>query len=142
MYLRLTADSQQKERPIILLAHSLGGLICAEVVVLGERNAFGDSVQSTAEHVSGLIFLGTPFAGSNLAKWGDLVRAVFNVIRRTDQTRLRTLKENSQDLKELGMAFPETIRKRNKMGKSIEIIFFYETLPTYNMMVRNLYIYM
>jgi hypothetical protein len=123
------------------VAHSLGGLVCAEVIVLGERNAAGDSVQSIAEHVNGMVFLGTPFAGSNLAKWGDLVRAIFNVVRKTDQTTLKTLKENSHDLKELGIAFPETIRKRNNTAKKVGIVFFYETLPTHGVMVSNWYIH-
>lgn len=117
------------------MAHSLGGLVCAEVIVLGERNATGDSVQTIAEHVFGIVFLGTPFAGSNLANWGDLVRAIFNVVRKTDQTTLKTLKENSYDLKELGTAFPETIRKRNNTAKKVRIVFFYETLATYGVMV-------
>jgi protein SERAC1 len=119
------------------VAHSLGGLVCAEAIVLGERNATGDSVQSIAEHVSGIVFLGTPFAGSNLAKWADLVRAIFNVVSKTDQTTLKTLKENSHDLKELGTAFPETIRKRNDTAKKIEIVFFYETLDTYGKRVSD-----
>jgi hypothetical protein len=123
------------------VAHSLGGLVCAEVIVLGERNAIGYSIQSIAEHVTGTIFLGTPFAGSNLAKWGDLVRAIFNVVRRTDQTTLKTLKENSHDLKELGTAFPETVRKRNNTAKRVGIVFFFETLPTYGVMVSNGYVY-
>jgi len=124
-----------RDRPIIFVAHSLGGLVCAEAIILGERNAIGDSVQTIAEHVNGIVFLGTPFAGSNLAKWGDLVRAIFSVVRKTDQTTLKTLKENSHDLKELGTTFPETVRKRNTTAKKIQIVFFYETLPTYGVIV-------
>lgn len=104
-------------------------------MVLGERNADGDCVQAIAERVRGLVFLGTPFAGSDLAKWGDLVRAIFNVVRETDRNTLKTLKENSHDLKELGTAFPETIRKRNNTAKKVVIVFFYETLKTYGKMV-------
>ena len=119
------------------MAHSLGGLVCAEVIVLGERNIAGDSVQTIAKNVSGMIFLGSPFAGSNLAKWGDLVRAIFDVVRKTDRKTLKILKENSHDLKELGIAFPETIRKRNSTAKKVRIVFFYETLPTNGVMVSN-----
>lgn len=94
-------------------------------------------MQSIAERVHGMVFLGTPFAGSNLAKWGDLVRKIFNVVCKTDQTTLKTLKENSHDLKELGTAFPEVVRKRNSTAKKVRIIFFYETLPTHNIMVSH-----
>jgi hypothetical protein len=43
-------------------------------------------------------------------------------------------------LKELGIAFPETIRKRNNTAKKVRIVFFYETLPTHGVMVSNWYI--
>ncbi|XTI91733.1 hypothetical protein V2W45_1471450 [Cenococcum geophilum] len=102
---RSTPDS--KDQPIILVAHSLGGLVCTEAIVLGERNATGDSVQSIAKRVNGIVFLGTPFAGLNLAKWGDIIRAIFNV----------------------------TIRKRNNTTGRVRIVFFYETLPTHGVMV-------
>lgn len=99
--------------------------------MLGDRNAAGDSVQVVAQCIKGMIFLATPFAGSNLAKWGEIVRRIFDVVKKTDQKTLKTLQENSHDLKELGMAFPEVIRKRNRTVNRVEIMFFYETLDTY-----------
>jgi len=117
------------------VAHSLGGLVCATAVVLGERNAIGDSVQQVAEHIRGIIFMGTPFAGSNIAKWGELARRIFNVVAKTDKNTLKTLKEDSNDLKELGVAFPEVVRKRNDAGRKINIVFFYEELDTYGQRV-------
>ncbi|SCO88005.1 uncharacterized protein FRV6_12132 [Fusarium oxysporum] len=74
---------------------------CATSIVLGDRNAQGDDVDAVARNVAGMVFLGTPFAGSNAAKWGELVRKIFNVVKKTDQNTLKTLKENSHDLQEL-----------------------------------------
>ncbi|KAH7200662.1 Alpha/Beta hydrolase protein [Fusarium oxysporum] len=130
---RNTAESA--ERPIILVAHSLGGLVCAEAVVLGDRNATGDSVQVISQHVKGMVFLGTPFSGANAAKWGDLVRKIFNAVKKTDHNTLKTIKENSVDLKKLGEAFQDVIRKRNGTMNKIEIKFFYEELDTYGIRV-------
>ncbi|KAJ3547444.1 hypothetical protein NM208_g1506 [Fusarium decemcellulare] len=92
-------------RPIIFVAHSLGGLVCAKVVILGERNANGDGVEAVAKRVKGLIFL--------------------------DQNTLKILKEESRDLQELGAAFPEVIRKHNSTQDKIHIVFFFETLDTH-----------
>ncbi|KAG7432576.1 hypothetical protein Forpi1262_v006760 [Fusarium oxysporum f. sp. raphani] len=75
---RLSTDSSS--RPIILVAHSLGGLVCATPIILGDRNAQGDDVEAVARDVAGMVFLGTPFTSSNAAKWGELVRKIFNVI--------------------------------------------------------------
>lgn len=94
-------------------------------------------MQIIAEHVSGIIFLGTPFAGSDAAKWGELVRQVFHIVKKTDQTTLRDLKEDSPRLAQLGIAFPETVRKRNETARKIKITFFYEQLRTYGVMVRS-----
>jgi protein SERAC1 len=125
------SSTDSSSRPIILVAHSLGGLVCATSIVLGDRNAQGDDVEAVARNVTGMIFLGTPFAGSNAAKWGELVRKIFNVVKKTDQNTLKTLKENSHDLQELGKAFPEVIRKRNSNAESkVQIVFFFETLDT------------
>ncbi|KAF4461031.1 NAD(P)-binding [Fusarium albosuccineum] len=103
--------------PIIFVVHSLGGLVGAKVVIVGERNANGDGVEAVAKRVKGLIFLGTPFAGSNVVKWGDIGRKIF--------------KEESRDLQELGAAFPEVIRKHNNTQDKIHIVFFFETLDTH-----------
>ncbi|KAK2928296.1 Alpha/Beta hydrolase fold [Fusarium oxysporum f. sp. vasinfectum] len=101
------SSTDSSSRPIILVAHSPGGLVCATSIVLGDRNAQGDDVDAVARNVAGMVFLGTPFAGSNAAKWGELVRKIFNV------------------------AFPEVIRKRNSNAESkVQIVFFFETLDT------------
>ncbi|KAH7476133.1 hypothetical protein IWW34DRAFT_389918 [Fusarium oxysporum f. sp. albedinis] len=95
------SSTDSSSRPIILVAHSLGGLVCATPIILGDRNAPGDDVEAVARDVAGMVFLGTPFAGSNAAKWGELVRKIFNVVKNTDQNTLRKLKESSHDLQEL-----------------------------------------
>ncbi|TXB99319.1 hypothetical protein FocTR4_00012609 [Fusarium oxysporum f. sp. cubense] len=88
------SSTDSSSRPIILVAHSLGGLVSRDV--------------------AGMVFLGTPFAGSNAAKWGELVRKIFNVVKKTDQNTLKTLKE-----------------KRNSNAESkVQIVFFFETLDT------------
>lgn len=104
--------------------------------MLGERGANGDGVEAVANNVKGMIFLGTPFAGSNAAKWGELVRKIFELVKKTDQGTLKTLKAESSDLQELGEAFPEVIRKRSEDGRKVNIVFFYETLDTYKVRVR------
>ncbi|RAK97066.1 uncharacterized protein BO80DRAFT_448750 [Aspergillus ibericus CBS 121593] len=130
---RSTPESET--RPLIFVAHSLGGLVCAEAVILGDRNVAGDSVNAIARYIKGIIFLGTPFAGSHLAKWGNFVRAIFNVVKKTDQKTLKTLVEDSNDLKHLGVAFPEVIRKRNETPEKVKVTFFYETLDTFGVRV-------
>jgi protein SERAC1 len=121
----------QTERPIITIAHSLGGLVCAQVIVSGDRAAAEHDIGDIARNIKGMIFLGTPFGGSPKAKWGELVRRVWSVVKATDKNTLQTLKADSYDLKNLRDAFPDIIQKRNTLPERIGIVFFYERLPTY-----------
>lgn len=133
---RVLIPSLQEERPIITVAHSLGGLVCAQVVVSGEKSDAGDSVSKIAKNIKGMVFLGTPFGGSAVAGWGELIRRVFDVIRRdTDQQTLRTLKPDAHELKDLRKSFPDIIRKRRGKPEAIGVVFFYERLKTHGIQV-------
>ncbi|PCD30605.1 hypothetical protein AU210_010285 [Fusarium oxysporum f. sp. radicis-cucumerinum] len=94
------SSTDSSSRPIILVAHSLGGLVCATPIIFGDRNAPGDDVEAVARDVAGMVFLGTPFAGSNTAKWGEL--AFPEVIR----------------------------KRNNNAESKVQIVFFFETLDT------------
>lgn len=111
--------------------------MCAQAMVLGEIGSEGDSVTSVTRYVKGMIFLGTPFAGSDLAKWGELVSNIFNWVKKTDSRPLRTLNTKSEDLKTLGMTFPNVIRKRNEEGPRVNVCFFYEELDTHHVRVSS-----
>lgn len=113
--------------------------MCAELVVIGERAASGDSVHEISRCIKGMIFLGTPFGGAHLAKWADLIRRVFHFAKKTDQNTLKTLKENSTDLRDIVMGFSEVIRKRNATKRKVKIVFFHETLDTYGSRVSQLF---
>ncbi|KAJ5710484.1 hypothetical protein N7488_004640 [Penicillium malachiteum] len=63
--------SETANRPILLVARSLGGLVCANaVVVLGDRGSVGDSVETIAANIKGIIFMGTPFGGLSFGEVG------------------------------------------------------------------------
>ncbi|CAG8006110.1 unnamed protein product [Penicillium salamii] len=129
------SDTGTSECPILLVAHSLGGLVCAQAVVLGDRNAIGDNVEVVSSSVKGIIFLGTPFGGSDKTKWADLVRGILNIMRQTDQTTLKSLAEDSDELKALETAFGEVMRKRSRGPNKIECVFFYEELDTHRLRI-------
>lgn len=61
-----------RERPIIFIAYSLGGIVCEQVLFRcgdGDKN-FEKIFRSTR----GIIFMGTPHAGSDLANWGYILQ--------------------------------------------------------------------
>jgi len=44
-----------------MVGHSLGGLVLAQIVYGDDRAAEGDSINSIAQKIKGIIFLKTPF---------------------------------------------------------------------------------
>jgi hypothetical protein len=114
-----------------VIGHSLGGLVLAQVVYGGNRAADGDSIRSIAQHIKGMIFLGTPFFGSKIAGWGEIVRRIYSLVQKTDQNTLKHLKLDSEELKDLRLGFPDVIRKRNQTSDKVVVVFFFEKKMTY-----------
>jgi len=50
------------------VVYSLSSLVYIEAIILGKQNVTGDSIQTIAKHVNGIVFLNMPFAGLNLVK--------------------------------------------------------------------------
>ncbi|PVH91624.1 hypothetical protein DM02DRAFT_545460 [Periconia macrospinosa] len=125
------------DRPIIVIGHSLGGLVLAQVVYGGNGATEGDSIRSIAQHIKGMIFLGTPFFGSKIAGWGEIVRRIYSLVQKTDQKTLKNLKLDSEELKDLRLGFPDVIRKRNQTSDKVAVVFFFEKKMTYKVWVVN-----
>lgn len=114
-----------------MVGHSLGGLVLAQVVYSGNGATEGDSINSIAQKVTGMIFLGTPFYGSKIAGWVEVVRRIYSLVQKTDQNTLKNLELDSKELKDLRLGFPEVIRKRNQTSAKIAVVFFFEKKMTY-----------
>ena len=93
-----------------MVGQSLGSLVLAQVVYGGDRAAEGDSIRLIAQKIKGMIFLGTPFYGSKIAGWGEVVRRIFNIVKKTDQNTLKSLELDAKELKDLRTGFPEVIK--------------------------------
>ncbi|KAJ0414986.1 hypothetical protein BJY00DRAFT_294203 [Aspergillus carlsbadensis] len=107
-------------RPIIFIAHSLGGIIVKEALVQAKLGVIYDSIR-TATY--GIAFFGTPHRGSHMAKMGETVaKAVRAFLRTPSNTFLNALKENDLYANELSANF-------QKLLEDYHYINFYETLP-------------
>ena len=75
--------------------------------------------------VGGIIFLATPHAGSNLAKWGLILTRISSIFRKTSDL-LRVLNPGSEMLANIQQEFHIMIDSRRENGKKIELFCFYE----------------
>ncbi|KAK2875584.1 hypothetical protein FQN49_001589 [Arthroderma sp. PD_2] len=121
------------DRPIIFVAHSLGGLVCKNGLVFAAGHA-EPHYKSIADHTRGIIFLGTPHGGSDQVKWatrGATFAKMFNMS--VDDGILKIFREGSSKLIEVDDNFMNFLRDRNEsedseLGK-VKVTCFFEELP-------------
>lgn len=118
-----------KDRPILFVAHSLGGLVVKKA--LSDAENYSDAskhLKAVATSTKGVIFLGTPHAGSELATLpGTASRCLRGV--NVNQDLLRTLTKNSETLGETTIAFGQLLERRKERKRHLNIQPFLEELP-------------
>lgn len=124
----------QEDRPIVFVAHSLGGLVAAQALVHGDQRSENSAAQRIARNLRGMIFLGTPFKGSSAAKLAEIARRILELFGvDTQQHTLRLLGVDSERLDELTRSFASVVGKRRSSKEPSDMLqafFFYETLKT------------
>ncbi|KAH0562121.1 hypothetical protein GP486_003181 [Trichoglossum hirsutum] len=121
-YSVLSQHAMPGTRPIIFIAHSLGGLVCKEALVLSDKR---DDLRSILTNAVGIIFLGTPHGGSYLAGWGATVVKYVNIFRGTNREILKNLQPGSSDLQRVEEDFQHMLRRDDV---SLKVYCFYEAL--------------
>ncbi|KAK1974298.1 hypothetical protein LZ30DRAFT_557893, partial [Colletotrichum cereale] len=61
-------------RTIIFVAHSLDGLVVSQPFVHGEESSNDAVAKTIVSNIRGMIFLGTPFEGSQPAVTAEMFR--------------------------------------------------------------------
>ena len=105
--------SEGTERsPIIWVAHSLGGIVTKRALLYSNdvRAHHHEDFRSIFVSTYGIIFLGTPHTGSDLAGWGRILQAMSDAVvpRRffeTEPILLKTLKKDNETLQAINSHF-------------------------------------
>ena len=118
------------DRPIIFVAHSLGGLVVKRCLIYCQsiRHQHTERLRSIYVSTYGILFLGTPHNGSDLAKWGSLLEKICSVALPkkffdTSPQLVQTLQKNHETLENINRFFIEIIGRYH-------IYFFHESKPT------------
>lgn len=113
--------SEDKSRPIIFIAHSLGGLVVKQAMIQAwTRNEYYDDI---LENVKGCLFLGVPHRGADLAYWARLPAQILPYISlgfRGNSKFLESLSSKSADWMRISRDFVHR-------AISLQIRTFYET---------------
>ncbi|KAF8518814.1 hypothetical protein BU17DRAFT_90584 [Hysterangium stoloniferum] len=117
--LSMSRKTGEKERPIIFIAHSLGGIILKSALIEANVAHEGHLLPHKWIHLStyGIVFLGTPHQGI------DMVPKLLSLCSHPNNILLKYLTAHSEPLQ-------EQISHFNPITAHFHIKFFYETLPT------------
>ncbi|CAI7601945.1 unnamed protein product [Penicillium crustosum] len=117
-------------RPIIFICHSLGGLIVKRALIYSRSLSSEKTEHLRSVYVStfGILFLGTPHNGSDIAKWGLLLHNICNAVlpkkfMEASPQLVKALRTNNETLQHINSLFVDI------MGR-FHIYFFHETRST------------
>ncbi|RMD42293.1 hypothetical protein DV735_g2857, partial [Chaetothyriales sp. CBS 134920] len=117
------------ERPIIFICHSLGGLVVKRALIYSRASRHQNLELHRSVYVAtyGIIFLGTPHTGSDLAKWGLLLERISSAMMP------KKLFDSSSQLVKALKTQNETLQNINRLFTEIHgrfrIYFFHEGKP-------------
>ncbi|KAJ5494100.1 hypothetical protein N7463_010187 [Penicillium fimorum] len=117
-------------RPIVFICHSLGGLIVKRALIYSRSLSSEKTEHLRSVYVStfGILFLGTPHNGSDIAKWGLLLQNICSAVfpkrfMETSPQLVKALRTNNETLQHINSLFVDI------MGR-FHIYFFHETQST------------
>ncbi|EFR03975.1 SesB protein [Nannizzia gypsea CBS 118893] len=126
----LTTDRARNgvvSRPLIFVAHSLGGLVCKEAILLSRNNP-EPHLRGLFEYTKAIAFMGTPHGGSSLAGWVKMPVSAFGLIQTGNKALLQLLQTKDQFLESVDVSFSSMIREVREAGRRFEVTCFFEEL--------------
>ncbi|TGZ78640.1 TPR repeat-contain NB-ARC [Ascodesmis nigricans] len=118
----LRNTDEESARPIVFICHSLGGIIAKKALLIG----CPEEQERIQNAVYGIIFLGTPHNGSNIASLGKLIANVLAACTPLNPARvlIASLQKDAEGLFSITADF-------TKRRRQIHIVSFFETKMTY-----------
>ncbi|RAH78649.1 putative ribonuclease p/mrp subunit [Aspergillus japonicus CBS 114.51] len=121
-----------RTRPLVFIAHSLGGLVVQKALTMARESRNSDwHLRCLETYTIGLLFLGTPHRGASLATWGERLARVLNIVKPVNSQILGLLEPRSRELLEMRRSFHNLLERRKEEGARVRIVCFYETIPTF-----------
>lgn len=127
------ASCEAPSRPVIFVAHSLGGLVCKGALMLS-CSSCDAHLQSIFKATRGIAFMGTPHKGSWVANWAMVpILALGFIGKSVNKSLLNTLQEDNVPLEDDRKRFAIMLRESGSNGQNIGIACFCEELPLSNL---------
>lgn len=122
-------DEQTRRRPLIFVAHSLGGLVCQDALHAASTSNLPHR-RKIVECTRGIAFMGTPLTGSGFAAAAERLAHVLGIARNTNWRILSVLRMDSEVADRIQSNFNNLLELRDQEGRPrISVACFYEELP-------------
>lgn len=125
----LRVSASDKKRPLVFIAHSLGGIVVKDTLSRSKDETTWDA--HIFEATVGVIFLGTPHHGSKAASLGKKAMNLTKILHQDPNTKLLlALEEKSDILERISRSFGQVLGS----GK-VKVHSFQEELKTHGHMI-------
>ena len=117
-----------RKRPIIFVAHSLGGLVVKQALIEARKQTYDADLLDIYDSTHAVIFFGTPHRGSDLASWALLLSNIAEAVQLdTNNAVLRDLDptSGSSKLEEMRLDFDDILRD-SRRSRELRIYSFQE----------------
>ncbi|KAI0017119.1 hypothetical protein F4780DRAFT_782650 [Xylariomycetidae sp. FL0641] len=105
-------DEMSSHNPIIWVCHSLGGILVKRALLYSNdlKTSQHEDYRSIYVSTYGLVFLGTPHTGSDMATWGTVLQAMSDAVVpksffQSESVLLKTLKRDNETLQNINSHF-------------------------------------
>ncbi|RYP06025.1 hypothetical protein DL765_009639 [Monosporascus sp. GIB2] len=122
------ASHNASSRRLVFVAHSLGGLVCKEAILLSRNNPEAH-LRGIFDCVVGVVFMGTPHRGSWMADWAKIPASALGLLKSTNKSLLAILETHNQLLESGQARFWSMVREVREGGRPLEVTCFFEELP-------------
>lgn len=109
-----------RQRPIVFVAHSLGGLVVKQALIEAQKQIHDPDLLDINGSTHAIIFFGTPHRGLDLASWGLLLSTVAKAAQfDTNEAVLRDLDpmSGSSKLEEMRLDFDNILRDSQRLSE-------------------------
>lgn len=121
-------DKNQPRRPIIFIGHSFGGIVIEQAIVHAGSARRGQE-PSLLDFLAGVIFLGTPHAGSDMAKFGVVAAKTAQLLSRGQTQLLLDVETGSWKIWDMVATFVKIVNDI-QLRNDDAVICYFENRPT------------
>ena len=112
---------QYKARSLVFVAHSLGGLVCKDALLMASNSPLAE-VRGICDSTVGICFMGTPHAGSDIARWAKIPVVALGYVKNTNKSLLQILETAKETIDRLQHDFMELVKVRANTDREIDLV--------------------